>query len=88
LTDTEALKLVSGKIDVIETRWKSNKLKDSVMGYRLAKNDNGLFEEKEVTVISDLVAENIATKLFKSLWSKCLTRISTARLYVLPTRVC
>jgi hypothetical protein len=84
LTDTEALKLVSGKIDVIETRWKSNKLKDSVMGYRLAKNDNGLFEEKEVILISDLVAE----KFFKSLWSKCLTRISTARLYVLPTRVC
>jgi predicted HAD superfamily hydrolase len=36
------------------------------MGYRLAKNDNGLFEEKEVILISDLVAE----KFIKSLWSK------------------
>jgi hypothetical protein len=69
LTDGAALKLVSGEIDFVETG-KTDTRKNAVMGYRLAQDDNGLFEEKEVIVISDLVAEKISTKFIKSLWSK------------------
>jgi hypothetical protein len=74
LTDGAALKLVSGEIDLVETG-ETDTRKNAVMGYRLAKDDNGLFEEKEVVVISDLAAEKISTKFIKILWSKMSDKV-------------
>jgi hypothetical protein len=70
MTEWEALKPVDDILYAIEDEGDIYP-KSAVMGIRLAKPDNGSYEE-ETIVISDLVAEKFSNKFIKSTWSRML----------------